>query len=807
MKFTPTAIFTAISNGAVKCLSRKYYIRKVSVLNTALSSGTWTEVTDRLLAHPRVAQDVEISIGISTAGSLSFQSANIAWWKANVFNASASEFIEFKLEAKIGLDASNLTSDLAYVACGFVDKNPEYDNNADSVSFSVYSADDLLSRLAGENLTTQIINEDVDGGGTDGLMLLNIPGVWVTDANISSYVLAAGVHTITFDYNGGTEQAKLDDGAYVTLAGSTVLVNADGTQKVEVYADSALFLTSGTATQEIIVTTYGDTIPYTWYQNVWAFQMLRAIYALAGIDNYTFDNFQIATYDGRKTLSFFESPPGGGSFYKKAQAISYDPTTHQLFIGVGDRLYAREFTNHTYTLIGTPSTGYNIVRLWAQSSAAYNTVVGIGFNGSAFKAFEVDLSDNSMVVTTITVPDERCIVYCDSDDYPYSLVYNGGDGYVKVFDISTATESNFNSTIIDDTLVSPSAAFFDGVDYYYCTGIENSGPAPTGIVRVGTGGSDFRMSLSGGMEEGILLDNGISQTFYFYHVATGKIKSYTGGTSTTDIDTALGFAFTTDNTKVYFVRQATSSDPQKLAYISSGTVTVEADEINRGADKITAGDHLAWDPDASRYLFIYDASSILAQYDDHASMYIGIESSYGGQSLRDALNEVLQAFMLLGIISGDKTAKVYRRSDDAGDPVTSGNTLTLTVNNSENIVQAAQYSQAVAWVEVSNNVETHSYDGTNWDMAYIGMGRKLTLTNRLISDGIVKDLAYYLYQYFSVDRSLYTVPMSLVLPLQHECFDEASLSFTGSKVLASLTGPIYGTELSEDGRMTIKVVA
>ena len=333
MKFTATSFFTAIATGAAKVLQWKVYVRKVTDLSESLTGGTaWVEVTNRIKEIPTISQKAEIETGISTSSSLSLTGLDLAWWEANVFDATAAEYIEIKITCQIGSSASNLASDIVYAFHGYIEKKHSGNEVGDEITMTAYTLDDLLEKLSGELLTLQYINSDVDGGGLDGIFLPSIPGVYVTDANITSYVLKQGVHTISYEYNAGGERAKLDDGDWVNLSnGENELANTHTNefgvsvtdQKVLIYCDDSLWPITD-ADQEIIVKTYGETLPYTWYQGISVHQTLKTIYSLIGINNVSLDTFSLETFDGRKTKSFIGIPPGDGTFYDKVRCISYD---------------------------------------------------------------------------------------------------------------------------------------------------------------------------------------------------------------------------------------------------------------------------------------------------------------------------------------------------------------------------------------------------------------------------------------------------------------------------------------------------
>jgi hypothetical protein len=108
---------------------------------------------------------------------------------------------------------------------------------------------------------------------------------------------------------------------------------------------------------------------------------------------------------------------------------------------------------------------------------------------------------------------------------------------------------------------------------------------------------------------------------------------------------------------------------------------------------------------------------------------------------------------------------------------------------------------------VTNGTTTHSYDGTNFDEDLTIQGRRLQINNELIPDEIVLDMAYWLYQYFSQDRHLYTIEVSKVPLFQYEVFDGFTATLTDQYLAETITGLIVGQTLRADGSMQLTVAA
>jgi hypothetical protein len=200
-----------------------------------------------------------------------------------------------------------------------------------------------------------------------------------------------------------------------------------------------------------------------------------------------------------------------------------------------------------------------------------------------------------------------------------------------------------------------------------------------------------------------------------------------------------------------------------------------------------------------------DAFGRLFKIDSSISMWIE-DRDYTDSTLRELLNSIFRGFNLIGKVMATKAAAVYRRGDDSGNPITSGNTVTLDMTVAEDITENSKSYLGCGYIEVTNNDVTVTYDGTNYNAGVLASMRSLGVSNDLIPSSIIFDLARYLYQFFSVDRTLYKVNFAGVPLFQYEPFDQATLAFTTTKIQSSASGPIYGTVLGPGAGMSVEVL-
>ncbi len=815
MKFTPTAKFLAIANGGSKLLVRKVYVRKTTDLTLALTDNSvpWIDVTNKVMSFPELESRVELDVGIPVSQSAEFEFFGVAWWKANIFNATASQYIEIKVEEQIGLNSSDLATDINYAFSGYLDKNYIPDNNSDSLTVTARSLDDLLSTIIGETFTTQVL--DVSGY----LTLLPITGISLSDANVTSYVLKEGVHTISYEYTDEKHHAKLDDGEWVELAaGANTLLNlltdpvteVDYTdQKVTINVDMTS-LSYVAATCDIIVTAAGTTIPKTWYNHIWVRSLLKLLYTQVGLTSCTLDDFKIATFDGRSIPTFWDVPPGD-SFYALPNVIAYDATNNRIWVGVKDRVYYKNLTTHEYTLCGTITSGYTIVRLWGEDAGS-GFIWGVAKNSAgAHKIVKVIIATPQVLSYAIT----RTLVSIDSEqNFALDLGIRGifyGDqtnANINIFFLDTVTEGNFSATDFIWTM----PAYADGTGKYYT--FVSAGPTGYVVKRYTYSGGSLTMSSTTGAFSN-------AQTSAVYCAGLGLwigkqsdgVYKWSPSIEPAKIDTdVLPYCFCADETHdyVYWMVRSVADGSLIIKKYDGSSVTTVNDALSwdfanglEGMD-LNLNDQLCYDSTLDRLVGI-SYLGYLFEYGTNASMYIQTEVDLEGGNLRDALNEILKSYLLVNIISNAKSVIVKRRIDDTGAHVSSGNSVSLTNYNVESLTEENLYSRAVAWISVSNGKVTHSYDGTTWDNKYFGTGRKMELTCKYIPDNVVEDIAYYLYRYFKDDHNLYPIPLANILPLQMECLDAAALAIT-SKISKTATGIIYGVKQAEDSQLIFEVL-
>lgn len=784
-------------------------MKKTTDISEALTAGTWTEVTDRVASIDSTHTQIEKDLGQFTADGLTVTGLGRDWWKSNIFNATASQYIEFKIEVKIGTSSSNLASDTCYAFSGFVDKREYRPNETeDMVVFNVFSPDELGNRLAGENIAVQYIDDDIDGSGTDGLILFEIPNLFVKDANIASFILHAGVHVITYDYNGGSRRAKLDDGDYVSLSANNTnytLVNGDGDQKLQVRVQTLAGLPQTQVAEDIVVTTAGDTLPKQWYRGNNVRQLLTDIFNKIGITSTTFDTLELNTNDSVARISFLDIPPLSGAITGHKYAMVSDGT--DLWLTVGNKLYKRTMSTHSYTLKATLTAGDNVEKMIHNAANSHIWMYVVTSAGA--KELRRFTTSTDTLSAAVSIPNsdrysfQICpslygILYCNSstNDLMHvdgstlsvttaftaaALGYTSPDGPTQGMSYVRGNRNGFTATVI------ATANYLHEVEYVLGVWTDHgttSAGIPDGVHTVASYDSD---------EDRVYYWDSVNFLVRYHNrTATSGTTILTLGSS----DTVHEMTFM--NSKTYFTVAPNTSwtNAGKLYSAEAGAATLLSSSPSIYTKYFTFNF-------LSSRVYGIDYAGRLFQYDNTLAMYVP-EADFEGMTIKEALNKTLQGFNLIANVSPAKRAFIFRRGNDAGAAQTTGNSITVTTAEAETLERTKAHQPAFNYIKITNGVTTYSYDGTDFNAVVLSDSRKLEVTNELIPDEIVKDVCYYMYQFWKTERDMLTIELPLVSLFQYEPCDGATIS--GFDEVSSATGLIMGATYHRDGSMTLEIL-
>lgn len=815
---TPTSTFTSLARGGSKVITWKVYVRKVTVLNTALT-GTWTEVTSRIDidSFQGFEKRIEFDMGQFTSNPLELRGMGISWWKSNVFNASASEYIELKLTFQlIG------ASDVFTVYSGFVDKaRVRYDELSDSIDFSATTVDEIGQRLAGEYLSTQFLHTNVDGSGATGIALQGIPGVFVTDANYNSRPLKTGLHTIIYTVTGGTKYISLDSGNNVTISASGYFSIGDidntlsDTQQLRCYvANTAHLPSSGTYTDNVIVTVQGTTLPNQWNRNITAQSMLSSIYSRLGISSITYDAMSMVTWDGGFRIYYHDTPPNNVAISTGAsiRALSNDGT--DVFVGVSNgsvaNVYRKNVTTGQYTLLASIATGRHINKLLynARNNHLFIILTDSSFPNAAMILYRYDITGSTLSGSVTLEGTQTNTAYTSVDllDYNYTgsswkygIVYAdtvAGVQDIRFCDGSALTVSNVgvSNASINTRYLFASGAYVwykrtnGGNDDFYQISVNGSGA----FVNDG-------LVLSGVPQYSVAIYYDAGTRIYFAHPSGGCYSHTTASATTTNhsAHTPVG-AMAMKSGNIYYASKTLGTE--RIMRVTGTSAAVEMAKGNcLPTQSAFTYAQILWGVTSSGNS-LYSATSTVP--------FIIPLADFSGMSIKDALNKVLMAFNLVQIISASKAAFVYRRGNEAGVPQSSGNILSIRISDASSIQESQYQYSAVDIVTVTGQTKTTKYSAAGFDAAVLSDKAEFSVNNDFISDQLIKDMAYYFYQFFDTAKTMVSVKMGAVPLFHYEVFDAVNVTFASPlKLTRSIVGtntPIYAIQYGSDGTMNVE---
>lgn len=801
MRFTPTDKYLMYARSAAKTVRWLAYFRVVGSLDVALTSGAaWTDASDHLTDVPDFSSFVEHDICQFSTDSVQLAGKGITWWEDNFFSAATeTDYIEFKIRFELG-GHPDWCTDTAVIFSGFVDHVRRKRNEAtDSVTFSVFTAQDMGDRIPAEVLTIQPINADIDTLGTSGLALFELPRIYIKSAAISGKNLVVGSHTIAYQYNDGAPIIRLDDGEYTTLAASadTTLYNADISQAVTVYTMDLAQVPKSTTEilVYIVVISQGDTLPYVWPHCVSVDTMLKRILSLLGISNVTVGTLSIQPYDAVPRVSFLEQPPEDNSFAYR-WAMQTDGT--DLWIGVGNKLYKRTVATGAYTLKATLTTGYIITRIWYDSG---------GYVWLYAQESATNISGHLLRHTIATGVNSSEVALANSSRY--AIDFLSGRGIVYVNTTTRAVREVPSSTMTDTLVYANTDMGYTGTDGPGVPLFIRSGKVWIQTVDAGVYYWHEIYYAAGWADEGKVLTlsgfyevmgyHASEDRIYFVDVTSGKVKSHTGtSATTTDVltlaqtDTLIESMYY-GNSRVYFTTPGTGY----LYSLASNAASL----LNVSPQVYTGHFSFAY----IDRLYGIDAAGMLYQFYASLELYI-TNARFDGETVTGAMRRILTAFMLAGNIRSTKSAFIYPRTNSSGALITTGSTFTITEAEACDIDEEREYVSEAQLVEVANAETRWTFDGTNWNAMVLSTARTVSLSSDLIPSEIVRDLCYQAWQFFKNSHNLVTITLTAQPYFQYEPFDGCALTVAGNNIPLSTTGVLYGTTAQRDGSTIVKVL-
>lgn len=828
MRIVATEKFLMAARAAGRTVEAKCYIRKTASRSDDLT-GSWIDVTDYISKKdfPSFKNDLEINLSQFSASRIKLSGLGIAWWETNIFDYA--NFVESKIDYII----SGLTAESVTVFAGWIEKQKNHFKykryeRADKLPFEIWSYVDYADEVYASTLVRQYLDPDIDGSGTSGLALPHIRDLYVTDAS----GMKKGVHPIGYQVSGGNKQAKVDDGDWVNLStGYNTLTNAAGDQSVEVYAKASI-PAAGEYSEDIIVNSPGDELPKNWYYAVSVRYLLKKLFEKAGILNVSFDTLEYPSADSypvippmtgndNPKISFLEFVADNEAVSALRTSVAYDGT--YWWIGVDNKLYRRD-SNGDYVLKQTLTAGYKIRRIIFNGRNGHLwLLVGSSASVNLDKIYVYIIGSDTLSSSETTANACRCesaevIDYeYSAGNYKYALLYTDySDSTFEEVTISGTTLSR--STIFTGITDRPvnrlvyikndnEAYFADFEDKVRKFHVDNTG------AWVDDGQLAGVSSRLAGNSPGAY--NYTDDRIYYWDSTTVAIYMYQPGTSSESVlvnNVDKCYLIYSDNgDNVFACFHVSTTNRYHLAKIHGSNVY----------DIFTGGiiDGIGPDPEPPKDIIVnygglsFDGNTIwgvdlygrLFRYDSTISLYVET-ADMEGLKVRSAIEKACQSFNLVYKISSTKTARVQRRSNEDGDPVSTGNTIVLNADSLRDITDDSFYGDAYDYVKVSNGSREVIYDGSDYDAIIFDSGKVHPIDSEWIPGEILEDLAFNAYQYFYQPHKVYLAPSPTAL-IQYECLDGATIVING-KMNVNKTGVIISDSIEKPpgGRPEFKVL-
>jgi hypothetical protein len=815
MRKSVSAEYNIFAQAAGKTIHWKVSMKKTNSLSELQSEGTWIDVSDYLENSMPGKIDDRIELGENQfiSASLTLKGLDIAWWKTNIFNAT--DYLEVKIEFWI----NNLTADAITLFGGWVDKKGDqfcakYNERKNTVEFTVYSYQEYAQRMSAVTLV-QCPYEDNIYSGNPGLPLNNMSGVWIINANVSGYVLKKGVHKIDYDYNAGSPRLRLDNGTWVSVStGLYTLTSESGLEKVEVYTTSGV-LPTGTSSTDIIVISAGTTLPNIWYRYNYIFDILKTIAQKMGVTQYELDQYLLSTYDDSYITSYYGrlSIEGTG-----IAAIAFDKIQNWLWIGTTDgKVYIRDIDTNQLSLAGT-ITGTSIrIEKFFMEKVGSGEIWGIASNSSnVVIIFKIDHDLNKSQWTlslTNTVAINGMVLATGIGSA--GAIYFVNNDYVSVyyFDLSLASEVD-TSINLDyyGIQYSGGCGWTNGNDYFVLVTSTTSFPHTRYLIRVYKSGSTwYKQTKNGGSSFTFNIQYGIYNILeqrYIFTDTSSQLRAYNHSTDNfTSISGGIppqkkNYTYDEDNGIVYyFCASIVVFKVQNNVLSSFGNIRLPDNEFTG----IPINNfNFVFDNLEERFWGTFLYTRILFQFCQYSSMFLEEELDGENKTLWDALVELCEGFNLLPSVSSNKKLYTYRRSDDDGNIITTGQSITLNANNAKDITQETGAEETYDMVKVSNGISEESYDGTTFGVKAFDNEKVYEIENPYIPPDLLKTFAVWMWKYWSVSHKRYSIPTPLIPFFQYGPYDGAVMNFSG-KIVEAGTGIIVGQSISRNGATEFEV--
>ena len=805
------------------------FLRLVDEINIPLSSGGWVNITDNVTNSPDIRSQIEYDHGQFNADNLELELSDVKYFKENILNTT-KRFIEIKIEARGETGDGTVVAE-SVLFSGIYDniEGKEIEEVEDTVTLNFFSLDEHASAISAERT---VIKPTRDIDGTAGLMLQNIPGIFVTNANVEGYELLRDFHSIEYHVQviegAALRLVRLNQGRWVEIPSSPnigTLTLGDAGEGDEIYdtvrmevkyiRDETLTYTAyrSTQTQTLIQLQKGDTLPGVWYQRYSVFRLLEILMNQAGAIDYDIEMFRIETYDKRNETSYYEIPPGD-VYLGTVNCLALVDETNDLFLGIDRYVYKRNMDTHIYTKLNSVFSNYQVVRIFTEIAQSHGELVILARN--VVSSTEAHYALHVLNINTGAIVGYQLAGRGEANDGPTGMqsfayikdpvtpanrgyiFYNGIGDDTWYFNLESKTETG---TGLQDFGEIDIAGWSDGDSYYFQ--VRSGGQVNIKKIfwdeQNNVWWTDSLTTYGDEIENGVYNPN--ENRFIFSDVGGINLKSYNHADDTvTTILSGEGAAnFDYRDGTVYFIHSL--AGVQRPASVKNNSATIDNHILRRPfpTDHIRYANRMVYYTAHEAWIGIYEFSNLLFQVAKHSTMFLEGEADFAGKSLRDAIYDLAVSFNILVNLDSSKKWIARRRIDDDGLLITTGNSISLNADDVTDITEGLIHGRGFNIVQLSNGDARASFDGTNvveGGVFSFQDDRMLTITREYLPHYILSDMAFYYHRYFSRPRRLVSVPGANISPLDIKPFDKAILNFSDRRVNISQEGVVVGVEIS-----------
>jgi hypothetical protein len=756
----------------------------------AVINSTEYSLTDRLKNEPNIVDSLDYNEGISYVNEIAIEFNNEDGYLSNpertgIFD-NDDNVIELIVKGKLSGTNSSIKRFGGYVDSGKI----RTIERTRTLSVNAYSYFGATDKIDGNHLTTRYIE-------TNGLLCYNI-GIHITRSNIQDKELKAGVHKLNSRIDGSNKQLQLDDGDWTTITTgqNTIIYNARQDQAVEVHYGTNFYEDK---TQTIISKNKTDQYPYLYYYDANVFTLIEKSFEIAGIDNYTIKPYELQTWDERKFVSSYEQL----AWLLLQPTIIISDFNKKLFVGNGNKVLLRNMQTQQWTTIFEdtvhPTLGcINLIHdpvgglLFVYLGSTNNPII-------TFCLWKVDLNNNfekTLLYDNSSLQNPRFVMGNSFNSFQYSqtlglFVFKWRSTtlpttyHISTLDINGNVEDIYTDPdIIDDgfNIIWEASNF---VKYYflqtvpgniilkemtYNFGSQQFSSPVTKINWRQSQASDNRYSLGtifrseNKMFARELNQSGESFLYDF-------INNVYIGTEVFNPDEHKLLAPYEWDSRLYLV--AYNTNFQKLSYLKNNVITYTDNLAGLGIFDFN------YDTDLKKmcvtineynnevFNFIDRNDNYLKRLSSWFIPYMNGELICEGKTLRNMIDLISNSYLGYFKISSTKTGYFTKR-----EYYNSLSTLEIIKAYIKDRIQEKSYNEKYDRVRVSNKDSYEYYGLENFT------AKEKSLTNEYLPTAILKDIAKFYYDYYSVKRKVCKInyiPAAFI----HDTFDKCILSDVG----------------------------